>query len=494
MGVIKQQTIKGTFYSYLGILIGFITLNVLQPHILTAEQIGLTGILVSLSLLFAQFASLGFGGTARYFPYFRNAERKHHGYLFLYCMVSAVGMLFVIIFVYLFKNEIIKEKLQKSLLFERYFWYLIPLTLFTLFFNVFDLYARVLFNAISGRVLREFTKRLFILIAVMLIYFKLVNFNIYMVVWLLANVIPTFIIVAILIRDGHFFFKPDFKFLDKDLIRKLTSISFYFILSGSAGVLVDNIDKYIIKDNLGLNATGVYTIAYYFATVISLPARSLYSIATTVVSESWKTNDTENIRVIYKKSCINQLITALFLLIIIWANVDSIFHYLPSDYASGKYVIFFVGLGYLIDSATGINSVIIAASKYFRYDLWFNLVLIAVSVITNLLLIPRYGITGTAIATALTFFIFNLIRYLFILKVFKMQPFTLKSPITLLVGLSVYFASRWLIPQNSNVIVDLLCRSLFITVIFGLATYFLNLSEDINDMIDGFLIKFKIKG
>jgi len=491
MGVIKQQTIKGTFYSYLGILIGFITLNILQPHILTAEQIGLTGILISLSTLFAQFASLGFGGTARYFPYFRNAENKHHGYLFLSCSVAFVGMLLLVIFVYVFKNEIIEEKSQKSALFESYFWYLIPLTFFTLFFNVFDLYARVLFNAISGRVLREFTKRVFILIAVLLIYLKLVNFNTYMPVWLLANIIPTFIIIWILVRDKHFFFSPDFKFLDKDLRKKLVSISFYFILSGSAGVLVDNIDKYIIKDKLGLSDTGIYTIAYYFATVISLPARSLYSISTTIVSESWKTNDIANIKMIYKKSCINQLIAALFLLIIIWANVDSIFHFLPSNYLSGKYVIFFVGLGYLIDSATGINSVIIAASEYFKYDLWFNLVLIVISVVTNLILIPYYGIIGTAIATALTFLIFNLIRYLFILKVFKMQPFTLKSPLTLVTGVIVYLASKWLIPVNSNVILDLICRSLFICITFGLATYFLNLSEDINHTIDESIAKLR---
>ena len=62
MGVVQQQTLKGTFYSYLGIFIGFVTINLLQPHSLTKEQIGLLGILLPFSQMFAQFSILGFNG------------------------------------------------------------------------------------------------------------------------------------------------------------------------------------------------------------------------------------------------------------------------------------------------------------------------------------------------------------------------------------------------------------------------------------------------
>ena len=80
MGIIQQQTIKGTIYSYLGVFIGAITINIIQPHALTTEQIGLIGILISFSTMFAQFSTLGFSGTARYFPYFRNQENKQEFY------------------------------------------------------------------------------------------------------------------------------------------------------------------------------------------------------------------------------------------------------------------------------------------------------------------------------------------------------------------------------------------------------------------------------
>jgi O-antigen/teichoic acid export membrane protein len=491
MGVIKQQTIKGTMYSYIGIIIGFVSMIIIQPHALTPEQVGLTGILLSFSLLFSQFALLGFGGTARYFPYFRSEEKKHHGYLFLFCIVALVGTLIFIIAVYAFKYQIIGSKYKSSSLFDQYYWYLIPLIIFTVYFNVFDLYARVMYNATSGKILREFTKRIFILIPLVLMYFKLISFETFMVVWLVANAFPTLLLLIRLIRDGHFFLNPDFSLLDKEMTRNLVNISIWGLMVGSSPLIVESIDEYIINKKFGLTDTGIYTITSYVAIVITLPVRSLYSIATTVIAEAWKANDIKTIQSVYKKSCINQLITTLFLFVIIWACIDDLFTYLPEKYQLGKYVVFFTALGNLIDSATGINGVILSTSKYYRYDGIFYVLLIGVTVGGNLLFIPYYGITGSAIAAAVTFLIFNVFRYLFILKVYKMQPFTISSPIALGVGILVYFASKLIIPQMNNHLVDIVLRSIFITATFGLAIYYLKLSDDINITINNFLSKLK---
>ncbi|RKR80848.1 O-antigen/teichoic acid export membrane protein [Mucilaginibacter gracilis] len=493
MGIIQQQTIKGTIYSYLGVLIGVISINVLQPHALTTEQVGLTGMLLTSSALFAKFATLGFSGTSRYFPYFRDNEAKHNGYLFLYSAVSFVGILIFIGIAYYFKDDIISAKSQKGTLFNQYYWYLIPLIIFSVYFDVFDLYARVLYNAISGRILREFTKRLFILMAILLVYFKFISFGVFMVLWLLANIVPTVILAGRLVINKEFFFSPNLKFLDKDMRRKLTSISLLGILTGSSPLIVDNIDKYVINQKFGLGETGVYTIAVYFATVIALPARSLYSIATTVISESFKSGDFKNIKMVYEKSCINQLIASLFLLVAIWANVNNIFSFLPASYLTGKYVVLYIGIGYLIDSATGINGVILNASKYYKYDGYFYLLLIGVTVGGNLLLIPLLGIAGAAVAAGISLLSFNLFRYIFIYKVFKMQPFTIKNLYALFVGIAVYFLSVYLIPQGKNYIIDSIIRTSFITLLYWTIIYYLKVSDDINLLLRGYIIKLKNK-
>ncbi|RYE26617.1 MAG: polysaccharide biosynthesis protein, partial [Sphingobacteriaceae bacterium] len=429
-------------------------------------------------------------GTGRYFPYFRNQEKNHHGYLALACLVSLAGFILFTLLAYLFKDQLISTNSQKSSLFDTYFWYLIPLTFFTLFFNVFDLYARMLYDTISGRVLREFTKRILILLVLVLIFFKWISFPIFMILWLIANVIPTFLMMRRLIATGNFSLKTDFAFINKDIGRKLLSICFFAILTGSAPTIISSLDTYMVNKKFGLAETGIYGIAAYFGIVITLPARSLYSIAYTVISESWKNNDLQNIKNIYRKSCINQLVAALFIFLLVWVNVDNIFKILPPAYSAGKYVIFFIGLGYVIDSATGVNGVILTSSRHFKYDSFFNLGLIGITIGLNLLFIPMYGITGAAIAAAATLLIFNLFRYFFILIVYKMQPFTIKSLYAIVLAMAGYFISEKLIPQQQNFILDTVIRTVFITVFFGLSVYFLKLSEDINLFIQGYLSKF----
>jgi uncharacterized membrane protein YiaA len=104
-----------------------------------------------------------------------------------------------------------------------------------------------------------------------------------------------------------------------------------------------------------------------------------------------------------------------------------------------------------------------------------------------------YGITGAAIASALTFFIFNLFRYLFILIKFNMQPFKIQSLLAIVTGVVVYYLSVWIIPHMQNFIVDTMVRSTFITVLYLPAVYFMKLSEDINITINNIMLKLKKK-
>lgn len=491
MGIVKQQTIKGSVYSYLGIFIGFISIYFIQPHALSAEQIGLTSILTNYSLMFAQFAMLGFNGTTRYFPYFRNEEKQHHGYLFLSCAVAFIGSALFIVLAIVFKNDIISQDAQKSRLFNNYYYYILPLTVFTLFFNVFNLYARMLYNVITGTLLNEFVKRLLILLPLVLIFFKAIDFRLFMVIWLSANVIPTILLAIKLMSQKQFFFKPDFNFLTPDLKSKLISISLFAILTGYAPLIVQNLDTYFVNKRFGLNSAGIYNLAFYFATIITVPTRALYNIAYTIVTDAWKHEDRAAIKDLYQKSCITQLISALFLFLLIWANVDYVFQLLPPAYNAGRYVIFFVGIGYVIDSATGINSILIGTSKYFKYESFFYVLLVGVTILSNIILIPEYGITGAAIAYTISITIFNLFRYLFILYVFKMQPFTIKIPLGIITGILVYYLSVWLIRGDN--LGSTIFRGSFITAVYGAVVYLLNLSPDINQFLNKYLVWVGIK-
>ncbi|MCL4639445.1 MULTISPECIES: lipopolysaccharide biosynthesis protein [Olivibacter] len=490
MGIIKQQTLKGTFFSYIGVFIGFVTNTFILTKVLDTDQVGLINILTSFSLIFAQFAILGFNATARYFPYFRNEKNKHNGYLFLACAISLIGFILFVIGAYAFKEVIISQKSQDNNLFRDYYWYLLPLTFANLYFNIFDLYSRLLYDAAAGRLIREFTLKLLILVCVVLLIFRILDFRSFMWLWLSANLMPMLLMMIRLVRKGNFSLKPNFNFLNKDVQRNLFNLCLFGILTGASPLLVDNIDRYMVNSYFGLADTGIYSIAASFGIIIALPTRSLYSIAYTVIAESWIRKDMANIHTVYRKSCINQSIVALFLFILVWANIHNALKVLPPDYADGVYIVFFIGLANLFDALTGVNAVILATSRYYRYDSFFYLALVGVTIGSNLFFIPKFGITGAAMATALTMFIFNLSRYLFILFKFKLQPFTVHNLLVIVLGVLIYWLST-LIPVQQNLYLDTFIRGGFITLLYAGSVYFLRLSSDINDMVADLLAKLK---
>jgi len=151
LGVIKKQSISGTIYSYVGVVLGFVTTGLLFPRIFSTAEVGLLRILVSYSVLFAQFAGLGMNTiTVKMFPHFRDYDRKHHGYLGLALMISFVGLIISVSTYVLIKSSILDDSANSADLFTRYYYYVIPLIAFTLLFNVIDTYYRVLYNAVKG--------------------------------------------------------------------------------------------------------------------------------------------------------------------------------------------------------------------------------------------------------------------------------------------------------------------------------------------------------
>ncbi len=176
MGIIIKQSIKGSVWSYMGVLVGFITTAYLFPNYLNTDTIGLFGLLLAWSILFSQLASLGINGvTSRLFPYFRNKENGHNGFLFISGLTLVAGII-VFLAVFSFLSPILVESnLEKSNLFANYIYLIIPITFFTTFFTFFDVYNKLLYDAVFGTFLQEFLQRILILLATLLFVFKIIN-------------------------------------------------------------------------------------------------------------------------------------------------------------------------------------------------------------------------------------------------------------------------------------------------------------------------------
>lgn len=489
MGIIIRQSIKGSIWSYLGVGIGFVTTAYLFPEYLEPDVIGLFGLLMAWSVLLAQFSSLGINGvTSRLFPYFRNKETNHNGYLFIAFTVMMIGFILFLLAYLIFSPWLAENNEEKSRLFSDYLWLLIPITFFTLSFTVLDSFNKLLYNAVFGTFILEFLQRTIILIAVLTYITGVINLHQLIMGYAGAVSAKGLIIFLHLLYKREINLKPQLNFVSKQLRKEMINVAFYSILTGVGGNIVFNIDKIIINQFLGLSATGIYTIAFFFGTLVVIPSRPLLRISGTLIADAWKRNDLTYIYDIYKRSCINQFIIGAFLFGGIWINIDNILIVLGPEYNDGKWVIFFIALGYLIDMGTGANSRIIAFSKYYRIALWFMFVLIVLVIATMYLLVPVWGITGAAVAISISFLVYNFMRFLFLKLKYNMQPFSYRFFIVILSFLLAYLLARLF--HQQNLLLDILIKSTVFTTIYVVLIVSFKTSKDINSILK--LVKEKI--
>lgn len=500
MGIIKRQTIQSSVYTYAGVAVGFLTQGIFFPNLFSKAQVGLLSLLISLSLVLAQLSNLGTNGAGgRYFPYFRNADRQHNGYLLLTSLTTLVGFSLCVLGLWLARPWITENNQGQSPLFVDYYYLLIPLTLFTVYFTVFDNYARLLYDPVSGTLLQQFVQRLLILLAGVVYWLGWVQFPQFLGLWLLAFFGQTALMIVSVARDEALFFSRRFLALSPELRRDLTRYAALTLTTALSSQIILTIDKVMINNTkeLGLSATGVYSIAANFATVIAVPATALYKVSGTLIAESWKSNDLKNIATIYQKSCLNQLIAGCLVFTGVAANLPNVFRFLPAGYEAGYYVILWLGLGKLIDMATGVNGIILNTSRYYLYDSLFFVGLTFFTIGVNNYLIPRFGINGAAVGGALATLLYNLARTLFVGFAFKMQPFTWRNfTVIILAGivwwLSVQIAYPTAADPKWRFILDIAWRSALITSLFGGLVILFRLSAEINQTVESLRKRFLI--
>ena len=148
-------------------------------------------------------------------------------------------------------------------------------------------------------------------------------------------------------------------------------------------ILVNNIDLIMVDMFEGLQNAGIYALAMYMGTVITVPRKSLAKIIHPILTKSFNENNLVESKRIYTQSSINQLLFSLIIYIGILTNLDDLYRLLPNEFSEGKPVIAILGLAYLFDLATGSNGQIIITSKYFRFDFISSLVLMIAAVLLN---------------------------------------------------------------------------------------------------------------
>ncbi|ARS35385.1 lipopolysaccharide biosynthesis protein [Pontibacter actiniarum] len=476
---LQREGIWNTAISYAGILIGYVNTILLFPNILDESQVGLTRLLLSISVMYAQFSALGFVNmSVRYFPYFRDKDKAHNGFLFLLLSVPLLGFILSTAVFLLFKPAVVDYYIENSPLIIDYYYYLIPLALFTLLFNMFTAYLRSLYKTIVSSFVQDFLLRILTTVLVLVYALDVMSFQTFVLLYIIVNSVGALVLVTYIIWLKQLFIRPSVAVLSIIPIREVFYYGFFTFLGNISTTIITTVDQVMIS-SYSLAQNGIYTTAFFMTSAILVPGKSILKIAQPQVAEFWKESDMIGMKKLYQNVTMINLIVGLLLFVGIWANIDNLYDFMPESYRSGKYVVLFLAIARLVDLATSLNGAILATSEKYKWDLGFNVILAGLTIWTNWYFIPRYGIEGAALASMISLVAMNLARLFFVQIMFSIQPFTWNALAITAVGAAALGAS-YLLPYLGNVYLDIIIRSLLITTIYATLALNLNIYPEMN--------------
>jgi len=485
MGIVIRQSIKASIVSYAGAVIGMVSTIFIYPYFLSPELIGLNRILIDSAFLFAFIAQIGIpNAIIKFSPQLKKLGKLREAYRYA-LLLPIISFVFFGTLVFLGKDYFQGLFTENSPLFSKYFLLIIPFGLVCIYMGIIENFAVSYFRITIPKLIRDIILRFLLIGSALLFFYLQLSIDLYVLLVITSYALAVVILFSYFKRLQRIMSPGEKRSgIPKEVVRAVFPYMGFMLLAGIGSNVVTKVDAFMISSMIGLSSTGIYTISYFMTSIIEIPSRATLQISSPFVSESLEDNDIPRLKDLYVRYSSNQAIIGGLLLVMLWANINSIFTLMPNGdiYEAGKYVVLFVGLGKLIDVTTGINNVILIYSRYHRYLILFVLTLGIITVSGNYILIPILGITGAAIASLASYFIINSAVILFIKFKLGIQPFTWKS-LWIFLLIAVAFLINHLLPTLDSWFFDSLYRSLILLVLFVGFTFYLKLSDDLNALV-----------
>ena len=478
MGVIQRQGLKNTITTYLGIAIGFVSLIVIQPQFLTKEELGLTRILYSFSMLMAMFVPLGIGNaTTKYFPLFKDSDRNHHGYFTFMLLFPALGFVVTAIVLWLLKDFIVGQYIKESPLFTEYFYYVFPLTFILAVISCLNVYCYANYKSTIPAFLNDVVARLLVIAVITTYFLKWITLQQFIACYVLLYGLQLLLLLAYIFQFDKPKFKIDMPYFREKNFLQLVNYGLLLWFAGVASIGLKYLDSIMLGKYLPLSFVGIYTIAAFIPTVIEAPLTALEKIAASRISFAWAENNRKEILEIYRKSSLYMLALGGLLFVGININIINLLSFLPEGS-----VVLIISFGTLINMITGANAPILFNSDKYRWGAFFLIALAVLSVVFQMVFIPRFGLNGAAIATVSCYILYNLFMTTVIWRFYNLHPFDRKM-IPVAAAIVFCFIVNYFLPVMENKIADMVSRSAIITLIYLAFVYRFRVLEEFHHLL-----------
>ncbi|HVX49253.1 MAG TPA: polysaccharide biosynthesis C-terminal domain-containing protein [Chitinophagaceae bacterium] len=489
MGNIRKQTIVSSILVYLGFGIGAINtwIYTKQGGAFTIDQYALTRLFFDIGQLFFCFATLSsLTVLNKFYPYYKDNLPDNKNDLFTRTLVIVIiGCIVTTLACYVFEPLVVRKFSQRSKLFVDYYHWVLFFGVGLTFFSLLETYCWSLQKTILPSFLRETGLRLLTSLFIVLYFFRLVSFQTFIYLFSTMFLIMALILFVYLLKTKQLHIVLTVSRVTKKFRKKMLLMQ-WLTFGGITVIFIgQTIDGILIASLVGLKETGIYTLGQYAANLVQVPQRSIQAVSTGVIARAWKDKDYKEINRVYGRSSINMLLLGLFIFGNVWLNLldgMQVLH-IQGAYTAALQVILVIGATRIIDAGTGVNQTIIITSNRWTFEFYSGIIILALRVPLAYLLVKQYSMIGSAYAELIMLSIFNFVRFEFLRREYGMQPYSMKTIYTLLLGFGSYFVT-YLLLNNLHGWAGVISRVCLFSALMVAGTFLLRLTPDAMQLFD----------
>lgn len=473
-----KQVFWFTIINYVGAAIGVISTVFIYPY--DKEFLGTVRYVDSIAQML--FPIMVFGGAQALIHFYPALSERSKSQLFKYGIVTILGFSLIILAVLLFGRSLIDWENYK------YVFYAFPLGFSLAFVELFRRQA----TNIEKLEIPTLYEKIIPKVSLPIIFLFIIAEHLTKMSALIAFIGSYFIVLLLMATYvfKHYKLHGDYNFtsLFAEVPKKeYYRYSFYSFLGSFGALFAFRIDAFMIPEFLSFEANGTFNIGVALATSLAIPATGLFAIYAPKISAYLKNDSLEELGVKYIETAKLLFFIGAILYTSVVLGIDSFFRLLPTydKLVDSIPIIMLLGFNVLFNMSTGFNSEIISYSKYYRFNIVAILILSVLNILLNLFFLTQTNleIIGVAYASLIAMISFNTSKLIFIYKKFGILPFD-QNYLKLIVMVGLVFYVCYLLPENSNPILNLLLKVGLNTGIIIFITYKMKWVDSLNYWID----------
>jgi O-antigen/teichoic acid export membrane protein len=204
--------------------------------------------------------------------------------------------------------------------------------------------------------------------------------------------------------------------LNKEIVqishpREWLKSAMFFLLVGIAGMLNKRVSTVLVGSMLGPNAAGIFDIALRGASLISLGLLAINMPLGPAIAGLYAKGAAKQLRSLVVKSARLGLFISLPVAVVMMALPRSVLLVFGHEFVMGASILVILSIGQLVSVVAGPVGIFLNMTGHEHITALGNVLSILVNVVLNVVFIPIWGLTGSAVANVVSM----TLRYAFFL-------------------------------------------------------------------------------